>query len=200
MLFVPEQDALYRALPRLKEELQLNVEIANPAHFIPELPQWQERSLFIERRGRASYYHYDPYAQALAKIVRGHAKDLADVAQLSLTASWNASSSRAVRGHRAEAPSLSRGGSSVVPAASERRAASQILGPGQEPHGAGGLDREAAAAARHEPDVRALLLEPPSEQKQPRLQEDRVGSVGPVARAAGSGRVPPVSCPSETAW
>ncbi len=79
---MPEHDALYRALPRLKEELQLNVEIASPAHFIPELPQWQERSLFIERVGKVSYYHYDPYAQALAKIQRGHAKDLTDVAQL----------------------------------------------------------------------------------------------------------------------
>jgi hypothetical protein len=51
ILIVPEQDALYRALPRLKEELQLNVEIASPAHFIPELPEWRERSLLIERVG-----------------------------------------------------------------------------------------------------------------------------------------------------
>ena len=82
ILMVPETDALYRALPRLKEELQLNVEIASPAHFIPELPGWKERSLLIERVGKVSYYHYDPYAQALAKIERGHAKDQADVAQL----------------------------------------------------------------------------------------------------------------------
>jgi hypothetical protein len=82
ILIVPEQDALYRALPRLKEELHLNVEIASPAHFIPELPDWRERSLWIERVGKISYYHYDPYSQALAKIERGHAKDLADVAQL----------------------------------------------------------------------------------------------------------------------
>jgi hypothetical protein len=38
--------------------------------------------LFIERWAPVSYYHYDPYAQALAKIERGHAKDLDDVAQL----------------------------------------------------------------------------------------------------------------------
>jgi len=82
ILIVPENDALFRALPRLKEELQLNVEIASPAHFIPELPGWRERSLFIERFGRLSCYHYDPYSQALAKIERGHAKDLADVAEL----------------------------------------------------------------------------------------------------------------------
>jgi Nucleotidyltransferase of unknown function (DUF6036) len=82
ILIVPEQDALYRALPRLKEDLQINVEIASPAHFIPELPQWRERSLLIEQIGRVSFLHYDPYSQALAKIERGHAKDLADVAQL----------------------------------------------------------------------------------------------------------------------
>ncbi len=82
ILILPEHDSLYRALPRLKEELQLNVEIASPAHFIPELPGWHERSLFIERLEKVSFYHYDPYAQALAKIERGHVKDLADVAEL----------------------------------------------------------------------------------------------------------------------
>jgi hypothetical protein len=81
ILIVPEHDALYRALPRLKEELRLNVEIASPAHFIPELPGWRERSLLIERVGRVSFHHYDPYSQALAKIERGHEKDLADVTQ-----------------------------------------------------------------------------------------------------------------------
>jgi hypothetical protein len=82
ILIVPERDSLFRALPRLKEELQINVEIASPAHFIPELPGWRTRSLFIAREGHLSSYHYDPYAQALAKIERGHAKDLADVEQL----------------------------------------------------------------------------------------------------------------------
>ena len=82
LLILPESDALLRALPRLKEELQLNVEIASPAHFVPELPGWRERSLPIERIGRVSYFHYDPYAQALAKIERGHDKDLTDVREL----------------------------------------------------------------------------------------------------------------------
>jgi hypothetical protein len=77
--FEPEQDALFRAIARLKDELQINVEIASPAHFIPELPGWRERCRFIVREGAVSYFHYDPYAQALAKIERGHAKDLADV-------------------------------------------------------------------------------------------------------------------------
>ena len=38
--------------------------------------------MFIERIGRLSFYHYDPYAQALAKIERGHAKDLNDLGEL----------------------------------------------------------------------------------------------------------------------
>jgi hypothetical protein len=46
------------------------------------LPGWRERSLFIERIGLVSFYHYDPYAQALSKVQRGHEKDLADVQQL----------------------------------------------------------------------------------------------------------------------
>ena len=35
-----------------------------------------------DREGRLAFYHYDPYSQALAKIERGHAKDLADVREL----------------------------------------------------------------------------------------------------------------------
>ena len=82
ILIAPERDSLFRALPRLKEELQINVEIASPAHFIPELPGWRERSVLIAREGHLSFYHYDPYAQALAKIERGHSKDLNDVDEL----------------------------------------------------------------------------------------------------------------------
>jgi hypothetical protein len=79
ILFVPEDDRLLRALPELKEELEMNVELASPAHFIPELPGWQERSLFIAKEGQLNFFHYDLYAQALAKIERGHALDLSDV-------------------------------------------------------------------------------------------------------------------------
>ncbi len=78
----PEVDRLYRALPEIKELLELNVELASPDHFIPELPGWKDRSSFIAREGRISFYHYDFYAQALAKIERGHAKDLADVEEM----------------------------------------------------------------------------------------------------------------------
>ena len=76
---VPEQDALFRALPGLKESLEINVEIAAPDQFIPPLPGWEERSRLISRIGRLSFYHYDFYAQALAKIERGHSRDITDV-------------------------------------------------------------------------------------------------------------------------
>lgn len=77
--FSPEMDGLFRALPPLKEELQINVELACPADFIPPLPGWQERCMLIGREGKVSFYHYDFYAQALAKIERGHAQDRQDV-------------------------------------------------------------------------------------------------------------------------
>jgi hypothetical protein len=76
---VPETDALFRALPRLKEELEINLELAAPSDFIPEVPGWEERSPFIAAEGLLSFHHYDPYAQALAKIERGHERDLLDV-------------------------------------------------------------------------------------------------------------------------
>ena len=79
---VPDDDQLLRALPQLKEDLEMNVELACPARFIPELPGWQERSLFITQEGTLSFLHYDLYAQALAKIERGHDLDITDVKEL----------------------------------------------------------------------------------------------------------------------
>jgi len=76
---VPESDALLRAIARLKDELAINVELAAPSDFIPELPGWEERSPFVVQEGPLAVYHYDLYAQALAKIERGHAQDVADV-------------------------------------------------------------------------------------------------------------------------
>ena len=79
---VPDHDRLLRAIPELKEELELNIELACPAHFIPEVPGWEDRSQFIAQEGSLFFYHYDLYAQALSKIERGHKQDLADVKEL----------------------------------------------------------------------------------------------------------------------
>lgn len=75
----PESDALLRALARLKDELAINVELATPADFIPLPAGWEERSPLVVREGLATFRHFDPTAQALAKLERGHDRDLADV-------------------------------------------------------------------------------------------------------------------------
>ncbi len=79
---VPQSDALLRAIPNIKEALHVNVELASPAHLLPELPGWRERSRFIDRVGEIDFFHYDFYAQALSKIARGLEKDLRDVSAM----------------------------------------------------------------------------------------------------------------------
>lgn len=78
----PESDAMLRAIPSLKERLRLNVELASPDQFIPVPAGWEARSPVIVRVGRVTFRHYDFTAQALAKLERGHARDLADVAAM----------------------------------------------------------------------------------------------------------------------
>lgn len=80
--FEPEYDELYRALPILKEQLDINVELASPPDFIPKLPGWEDRSQFIVSEGLIDFYHFDPYSQALAKIERGHEQDVKDVNEM----------------------------------------------------------------------------------------------------------------------
>lgn len=75
----PEPSGFFEAIAILKDELSVNIELANPSDFIPELPNWKSRSIFISKHGPIEFYHYDPYSQALSKLERGHNRDLADV-------------------------------------------------------------------------------------------------------------------------
>jgi len=75
----PEPAGFFEAIAILKDTLAVNIELASPADFIPELPQWRERCLFIARHGLIDFYHYDPYSQALSKLERRHSRDLLDV-------------------------------------------------------------------------------------------------------------------------
>jgi hypothetical protein len=77
--FEPEADELLRELPALKERLRINVELASPPDFIPELPGWRERSPLVFREGSVAVHHFDLYSQALSKIERGFEQDLDDV-------------------------------------------------------------------------------------------------------------------------
>jgi len=74
----PEPPGLFEAIAILKDELDINVELASPDHFIPAIPGWRERSLFIAKHGLVEFYHYDPYGQVLSKLQRRHDRDLKD--------------------------------------------------------------------------------------------------------------------------
>jgi Nucleotidyltransferase of unknown function (DUF6036) len=78
----PEPQGAFEAIARLKNQLDLNVELAAPDDFIPSAPDWRERSRPIATIGAVQFFHYDFSLQALAKIERGHAQDLEDVNRL----------------------------------------------------------------------------------------------------------------------
>jgi hypothetical protein len=71
-----------RAIPALKESLNINVELASPADFMPVKAGWEDRSPFVAQEGQVTFRHFDLAAQGLAKIERGHDTDRRDVAEL----------------------------------------------------------------------------------------------------------------------
>jgi hypothetical protein len=79
---IPDRDEILREIPRLKQKLDLNIELAAPSDFIPLPAGWENRSPLIAREGRLSFHHFDPVAQALSKIERGHSQDLQDVREM----------------------------------------------------------------------------------------------------------------------
>jgi len=76
---VPDSEELLRALPALKDALEINVELASPDLFIPVTAGWEARSPWEATEGRLTVRHFDLTAQAVAKLERGHAHDLIDV-------------------------------------------------------------------------------------------------------------------------
>ncbi|MEQ8766715.1 MAG: DUF6036 family nucleotidyltransferase [Planctomycetota bacterium] len=78
---VPDEE-VFGELSRLKEQLNVNIELAAPDQFIPPLPGWEARSTFVTREGQVDFYHFDFYSQALAKIERGFERDLGDVREM----------------------------------------------------------------------------------------------------------------------
>ncbi len=77
-----EPDGVFAAIEQLKHELLVNIELAALDQFVPALPGWEERSVFIRRSGQVDFYHYDFYSQTLAKLERGHDRDLRDVEEM----------------------------------------------------------------------------------------------------------------------
>jgi len=54
--FIPESDELLRSLPRLKEQLNINIELASPDDFIPALPGWQDAQSVYSTTGKIDLF------------------------------------------------------------------------------------------------------------------------------------------------
>lgn len=73
-----DDDAVFRDVQGIKERLRLNIEFARPEDFVPPLKGSKERHVLIKTIGRVSFYHYDPHAQLLSKVIRGFHRDMQD--------------------------------------------------------------------------------------------------------------------------
>jgi hypothetical protein len=82
LVAVPDSGAMLRALPAIKEELSVNLELAAPSHFIPVPAGWENASPVIAKLGRVTFHHFDLHAQALAKLERRHDRDWSDVREM----------------------------------------------------------------------------------------------------------------------
>lgn len=80
-------EAVFRHVQELKEALNLNIEFVRPTDFVPPLEGQDDRHVFIKTIGNVEFYHFDPYAQAFSKLVRGFERDLEDVNHM-LDAGW----------------------------------------------------------------------------------------------------------------
>jgi hypothetical protein len=75
----PEPVGVFEAIRDLKEQLQVNIELASPDQFVPALPGWGERSDLIAVHNGVQFRNFDLYTQTLAKLERGYERDMEDV-------------------------------------------------------------------------------------------------------------------------
>lgn len=73
-----EREDVFRDIQGIKDRLRLSIEFTRPEQFVPPLRGTSDRHVFIERVRAVEFFHYDPYAQLLSKVVRGFRKDLLD--------------------------------------------------------------------------------------------------------------------------
>src|SRR5689334_1748510 len=64
----PEPPGAFQAIARLKDEIGVNIKLAWPAQFIPELPGWRDRSIYVTQLRDLTVKHYDFYSQVLSKV------------------------------------------------------------------------------------------------------------------------------------
>jgi hypothetical protein len=73
---------LEQAVRALKEELDVNVEPASPADFLPIPRSVLDRSRFVGRYGSVDLFYYHPPSLVIVKVARGLELDLADAERL----------------------------------------------------------------------------------------------------------------------
>lgn len=69
---------VFRNIQEIKDRLRIHIEFARPEDFVPPLAGTEKRHVFIRTVGRVGFFHYDPYAQLLSKVVRGFRRDMLD--------------------------------------------------------------------------------------------------------------------------
>ena len=66
-------------IAQLKQKLNINIEFASPADFMPLPTQWEARSEFIRRYGQVDAFYFDWYSIALSKTQRANPQDVVDL-------------------------------------------------------------------------------------------------------------------------
>ncbi|MDK2412435.1 hypothetical protein QHH11_26985 [Aphanizomenon sp. PH219] len=51
----PEPPGIFQAISKLKQELNINIELASPQDFLPPLPGWRDRSVFIGKQNKVKF-------------------------------------------------------------------------------------------------------------------------------------------------
>ena len=74
-----DEDKLVETIRQLKESMQVNIEFASPADFIPVPGQWELSAHYVGRYGMIDVFYFDFYSIALSKIQRGSTRDINDV-------------------------------------------------------------------------------------------------------------------------
>ena len=54
----PDSDVLLRKIAAVKHQLGISIELVSPPDFVPELPDWRERSPFVFAEGNITVRHF----------------------------------------------------------------------------------------------------------------------------------------------